>query len=540
MEMESKNKEKLIFLGICFLLVLVIYIQTLGGNFVFDDRGIVDHQYFLSNARNFFKILSLPYWTQEAGLYRPVTLISYTFNFIFLGHQPWGFHLVNLVLYALTGYVVFLLIKRIFKQIGLAYLTALLFLVLPIHTEVAANIVGRAEILALLFSLLALYELINDKKRVFRIGFWSLLAIGSKETAIAILPLVWLIIAIKEKKLLPVDRKTWQHYKGKLLSILGAVLTYLGLRFLVLGPHYFLGLDTSIVENPLKFVSIGPRIFTALKITTMYAQKIFLPINLCSDYSYNQISALNNFYNLQSIIGLMILLFFATGIFVFFRRAPFLSLASGFFLFSFLPVSNLIFPIGTIAGERLIYFPSLGICMYLAAAFLWLIKLKNKKFFLILSIILFFILMGFYATISFKRSKDWLTEKRLFISAAKCAPNSVLSRSNLGAIYYLEGNYAAAKKELLFAEKIYDKYSKGVNNLGLVYWKEGQREKARQYFLRALNLKFPYYGAYENLALMALEEGKFDEAKNWLTKLYPEEIAELYIKSFLQQQKISK
>ena len=75
-----KIKEKWIFLIICLVVVFLMYGRTLWGDFVFDDRGIVEHQ----NVLNFSKlplVLAMPYFTQETGLYRPTVLLSYALNF---------------------------------------------------------------------------------------------------------------------------------------------------------------------------------------------------------------------------------------------------------------------------------------------------------------------------------------------------------------------------------------------------------------------------------------------------------------------------
>ena len=503
--MSEEAKEKLIFFGICFLLVFSIYGRTLAGDFVFDDRGIVEHQYLLGNLNSLHKILVLPYWTQEAGLWRPATLFSYTFNFIIFGSAPWGFHFVNLIIYSLTGFLLFLFLGKFFKSKLFAYPVALLFLVLPIHTEAVANIIGRAELLALFFSLLAWLEMIKDNRKAWKIGLWFLLALASKETAIVTLPLALFLITIKEKKLV-IGLEAAKRWLIGFVGLFGGAIIYFTARFLILGRQYFLSVDTTLVENPLGFAPAVNRIATTLKVAMLYFQKTFWPFGLCSDYSYNQIPVLGSFWNFETLIGLAFILFFAAGVFIFWKRFSPLSLGSAIFLFSFLPVSNLFFSIGTIAGERLMYFPSLGIIFYIAAFFAWIFYMAEKKFFKIMVLCSFFALLIFYGAMSFLRAGDWLSEKRLFVSAAKCAPNSVLSRSNLGAVYYLDGNLAEAKRELLLAQSIYDGYPKGVNNLGLVYWKGGDREQARQYFLRALSFKFPYYGAYENLALMALED----------------------------------
>lgn len=580
--MGETTKEKLIFLGVCLVLAIFIYGHTIFGDFVFDDRGIVEHEYLLSNLNNLHRVLALPYWTEEAGLYRPITLASYAFNYVIFGSGPAGFHFVNLFFYALSGYLIFLLISRVFKIKILAYLSSILFLVLPIHTEAVANIVGRAEILALFFSLLFFLELARQKTRPWRAGLWLLLAVASKETAIAALPIALFLIYFKEQKYSdkeisaerleakdpPVIRPSLDkeglgggnsesritppqsspHPRGggnfrfgikgryfyPAICSAAALFIYFGARLLVLGRKYFLAVETSIVENPLKFAPVFPRVVTAFKVLGIYLQKTFWPFGLCSDYSFNQIPVLENFFDGYAIFGFLAFLFFCLGIILFLRRLSILSFASVVFLFGFLPVSNLIFATGTIAGERLMYFPSLGLTIYLSAVLIYILSLKPAKIFRLTFFSVSLGIIVFYGILSFTRASDWLSEKRLFVSAARCSPQSVLSRSNLGAAYYLEGNLVEAKKELLLAQGIYDSYPKGVNNLGLIYWKEGDKQKARELFLRALSFKFPYFGAYENLALMALEDNSISEAKDWLIKFYSgnSEAAQMYIRAY--------
>ena len=148
------------------------------------------------------------------------------------------------------------------------------------------------------------------------------------------------------------------------------------------------------------------------------------------------------------------------------------------------------------------FFPSVGVCLYLAQGLIYLYKIRNNKIFHSLSVILIIGLISFYGAKSFIRSFDWLTEKNLFISAGQCASNSVLSRSNMGTVYYLEGRYKEAEEETLEAHKIYDKYSKAVNNLGLIYWKKGEYDKAKEQYFKAIKNWPPYEGVYENLILL--------------------------------------
>jgi len=533
-----QSKEKWIFLVVCLVMVFSMYGRTLWGDFVFDDRGIVEHQKTLSFGK-LPLVLAMPYFSEETGLYRPTVLLSYALNFSVLGAKPWGFHLINLILYALCGWWLRLLIRRLFANDSLACAATLLFLVLPIHTEAVANIVGRTEILALSFSLLALYELAKEKGDSFLIGLYFLLAMGSKETAIAVLPLAVFVVWIKEKKLF--EKNIFQQYLWPALALVVSGALYFLLRFFVLGRQYFMFADTTVVENQLKFVPYLERLGTSLAIFwNIYLKKSFWPFDFCSDYSFAQIETVKNFFNYQTLGGLVVVLFLIAGSWFFLKRWPALALGCVFIFFGFLPVANWLLPIGTIAGERLAFFPSVGFCLIAAQLLVSSLAIKIKKrqlFFKAIFLTILLALIGFYGWRSFTRSGDWLTEKKLFTSAAQCAPRSVLSRSNLGASYYLAGDLAGAKKELLTAQEIYDGYPKGINNLGLVYWKEGDIAKAREYFLKALDSRFPFYGAYENLALVSLEEGKIDEARSWLLKFHSgnQETTEAYIQAFLGQ-----
>jgi protein O-mannosyl-transferase len=489
------------------VLILIIYGQSLWGGFVFDDRGILDYKDILSSLGS-LKVAALqPYWEVGAGLYRPITLLSYALNIIFLGGSATSFHSVNLILYFGICSAIFVLIKRLFDSERLALFSAFIFLVLPIHTEVVANITGRSELLSLLFSLLLLIEFTKDKANLWLAGLWMFLAIGSKETAVAALPLALLAALLKEGKL---DREMIARYFRPVSAALIAICAYLTLRFFVLGPDHFLGVETSLIENPLLFASTPDRVATALSVLWMYVQKTFWPFGLCSDYSYNQIPVLHGFFHLKTILGALVLIGSAIATLAFWKRVPVISFASGAFFLSIILVSNIIFPIGTIAGERLFFFPSLGFAILLA-----LIFARAERKYVIAALI------SVFALISLNRQAVWMTEERLFLNALECAPNSALSRSNAGAAYLFMGELDKAAEQLEISRDIKPIYSKGLNNLGLVYWKQGRNREAEALYHQSLTQKYPYAGSIENLILLNLSEKDADGSLRWLRIKYP-------------------
>lgn len=525
------SKKQNIFFILLFLVIL-LYGQSLAGDFVKDDVYILENASWLTGG-NLGQILLHPYWDMSTALYRPFTIANFALDLSVFGQSPAWFHLENILLYALASFFIYLLAEKIFKRKGPAFWVAILFLILPIHTEAVANITGRGDILALLFSVLAMHECAREKKpRPWLIGIWIFLAIASKEMAVAAIPLVFLILFFRENnfggKFRDKIRRLadWPVYA----TILAAAF-YFFLRFFALTPqNYIGGVKTSIIENPLIFSDTFSRVATAFKVLGIYLSKTFVPLGLCSDYSYNQIPVVHSFSDPDVLLGLGFFLLMILLLLTFIKKEPAISLGAGIFFFSFLPVSNFFFPIGAIAGERLFLFPSLGIC-FIAVFLVWRAyekifeqaesnRKKAKIIFWIITILLMAIL-AVYGIFTFMEQGKWLTEERLFLAAAKCAPESVLSASNAGAMYLLRGDLQKAKKELEYSRSIKPVYSKGLNNLGLVYFKLGDYKKAEKLYFEALTVPFPYVGTYQNLILLYLAESKKDLARRWLLFLYP-------------------
>ncbi|KAK3517804.1 hypothetical protein QTP70_018967 [Hemibagrus guttatus] len=84
-------------------------------------------------------------------------------NIVLGGMTPFYFHVVNVCLHcAVTALLMHTCKHYVFKDTRLAFLTALLFAVHPIHTEAVSGIVGRADVLACMLFLLAFLSYIRS------------------------------------------------------------------------------------------------------------------------------------------------------------------------------------------------------------------------------------------------------------------------------------------------------------------------------------------------------------------------------------------
>uniref|UniRef100_A0A8I3WJW9 dolichyl-phosphate-mannose--protein mannosyltransferase n=1 Tax=Callithrix jacchus TaxID=9483 RepID=A0A8I3WJW9_CALJA len=139
------------------------YCRSLQGEFVHDDVwAIVNNPDVRPGAPLRWGIFTNDFWGKGMAentshkSYRPLCVLTFKLNIFLTGMNPFYFHAVNIILHCLVTLVLmYTCDKTVFKNRGLAFVTALLFAVHPIHTEAVAGIVGRADVLACLLFLLA-------------------------------------------------------------------------------------------------------------------------------------------------------------------------------------------------------------------------------------------------------------------------------------------------------------------------------------------------------------------------------------------------
>lgn len=498
------KREFFIVFVLSLVLSFLIFGNGITGDFVFDDASVVQNRGDLKDAGNFFNLFISPYHqnTPETGLYRPLTMVSYYLNYLVFGSSPAGFHVVNIIIHALNSFFVFWLVNWFFKSHVTAYISSLLFLFHPIHTEAVTSIVGRAELLAFLASLATIYFFSKSKKPLAATAFFF--GLMSKESALMVLPLIFYIDVF-------FLNKHWRKALSNSLFFAYSLVVYSSLRYLALGQYFIGDVKTTVAENVLKFVSFPERIFTAFKILFLYAEKLVWPIHLSADYSYDAIPVVKNiFTSLSSIAGLVVLVGIVVVLVSRKTRGTGFGLAAAVFLFPYLMISNLIIPVGTIMGERLMYFPSLGFAIVSA---LVIDKLLNKrKLYKIAGLSLLVFLIVFYGARTFIRNKDWHDSRILFYATVKESPNSIKTRTALAAEYILADEWGKAKEELKIAENLLEGNSHLQNLLGIVADHEGNLELAEVKFRRSIELNLDAINSYINLAELYLKQGRLEEA----------------------------
>ena len=127
----------------------VLYANTLHHEFVLDDNSVIlENTMTQGGASSLKEIFSTAYRAgypnAENNLYRPLSKAMFAVEWQLSPNNPGIHHFVNVLLYALACVVLFIVLSRWTKiNIYILFITALLFVAHPIHTEVVANIKSR-------------------------------------------------------------------------------------------------------------------------------------------------------------------------------------------------------------------------------------------------------------------------------------------------------------------------------------------------------------------------------------------------------------
>ena len=543
-----------------FALGCLIYLNTIGHDYTQDDAIVISDNEFTTQGlkgipgilkydtfRGFFKVEGKDKLV-AGGRYRPLTLVMFATEVQLFGQQPWIGHLVNILLYGLTGVVLYLLLLQLGfsgnyhkRQLSwwvesatqvffIALTTTLLWIAHPIHTEAVANIKGRDEIMTLLGSLVALYFSLKAyyrKKPLLNAlaALFFFLALLSKENAITFLAIVPLTYYFFTKA-------KWSKIGIQVFAFVGAALVFLLIRSAILGTS--LGASSmELMNNP--FVKLqgntyvpfsgGEKWATIIYTLGKYVQLLIFPHPLTHDY-YPRHIPIMHFGDWKVILSALVYIGMGIYALIGFKKKDPISYGILFFLASISIASNIVFPIGTNMSERFAYMPSIGYTLVVAILLYRLSKLRtpNKKLTqfkqLNWALAIVGVLTILMAIKTFSRNFAWKDNYTLFTTDIKTSPNSAKLRNAVGgelSVQSVKINNDAqrismlkeAEGHLLEGIKIHPTYKNIYLQLGNVNNYLKQYEPSLQYYDKALALDPNYQDAIKNKNITLREAGEY-------------------------------
>jgi tetratricopeptide (TPR) repeat protein len=473
-------------------LALAVHGRSVNHDLTFDDRFTVARA-VPAGAGEAFRLWTRPHWsdTPEAGLYRPLAALSHVVDSWFWGGDPFGVHLGNVLLHALAVLLVARLARR-WAGTRAAFAAGALFAVHPLTVEPVSSGVGRADLLA---AVLVLAALLARKPLTIAVSFG--LALLAKETAITV-PLLLGIRALVDRRRAPVPLRSWA------LAVIVPAVLVLALRLLVLGRYALPGATViPFGDNPAAGAPPGARILTALKVLLLQLGATVFPWPLTADASFDDTRVVTRLaapeswgvlFGIGALAGLLALGSRWKG----WRAGLTAALAA------WLPVSNLLYPIGSLRADRLFYLPLAGIAVAGSAA---LARAPRRWTAAGLALAL-----GALGTVAFLRVGDWRDDETLFRATVAAAPRCAKARANLAVTLAARGDPAGALPLLDEACAIHPENAGTLVRRGAVLRQLGRRAAAEADLRQALALDGERSEARVELALLLLETGRPSDA----------------------------
>ena len=544
---------------ILVIIAFIFYCNTFQHENAFDDTmAIVDNEYVQHGVTGIPDILTKDAFQSyleskqgsnqlTGGRYRPLSLITFAIEQQFMGtahdnetpndkeiriaQEMHMRHVVNVLLYILSVVVLLYFLRQVVfpDQLLVAFLTALLFTIHPIHTEVVANVKSRDEILSVLFIsltfIIAFRYRDNKKKNTLLLSLlYFFLALLSKEYAVSLvllLPLAFYVFgkegtANSIKSALPYLAPLGVYFLLRLSSVTGMAE----------------GAEKNIMNNPYLYATGAQKLATEILVLLDYLKLLFFPSPLSADYSYNAVPYVGFS---SSLVWFSILLhtLLIAAMFILIRRRNALGFAVAFYFVNLVLVSNVFFNVGTFMGERLVYHSSIGFCIVIAYALYACFETIKQQAIAnagLASLVILLVLLCGFKTID--RNKDWKNDKTLFLKDVNTVPNSILANNNAAAACMVLAKEATDQSRKEWFEKAISYFDKAITlypmyiparmNRGLSYFDMGRPDYAlpdwdtvRKYAPN--EKKLPYYFSvlgkyYYHQGMVYGSAGKLDSA----------------------------
>lgn len=558
-----------------FIFSFLLYSNTIHHGYVLDDYSVISENSVTQKGIDaipsiFSHYYRYGHYSEGDGLYRPLSVVMFALEWTISPNNPTLNHFVNVLFYALTSCLLFILLSKLFRNysILISFSIALLFTAHPIHTEVVANIKSRDELMAFFFSVLMLLYFVKyfESKKYSTLlisGLSYFFALLSKETAIQLVLIVpcmiYFFIHLK-----------WKDYIMSMIFFGGISMVFLIIRHEVLSNNGF-GYIVTNLENPFISLSFIERFPTSILILGKYILLLIAPINLRYDYSFNQIPIVG-FSDLGFSLSFSVIVLLLIYLIIRFKKKEAISFGILFFGITIALFSNFFMTIGTAMAERFLYFPSLGFCIALTFIMWRFIpsKLLNTTSFHLKDLLIqhkniLLVICGICILYSFKtisRNNDWKDNLTLYsqdqpklndnakshlmlgielikkrenntsdtvqkiqyikqgihqvLKSKAIYPTNLDTWTTLGNAYQLINNYDSAIVYFIGAQKIDSTSSNG--NLGDIYFDKKEFHKAIGFYKKEIQFHPNSIKGYNNLGMCLATLGKYDSSLKYLYK----------------------
>lgn len=475
----------------------VIYIPSLFSQFIRDDHFQIVNNPQIQSWDYLPRLFSTHLWShlgtdQAVHFYRPLFSAWMLAVNTIGGLSPAWWHFSSIFLHAVTTFAVYKLCDNLLRNRVAALFAALLFAVHPIHVDAVSWVSASNEILFTLLALSAIIVLLapdgSGPLTPFRLAASAALyaaALLTKETAVALLPVLLLIVLLRTGQRGKVVKAAYWY---------GLVtLGYFAIRWWALGR-----IGTEESKHSWREV-----LLSSPSVLAFYLKKLVFPLHL-SGFYVNPITSAPTISMWLTAGGLLIAA--ALLIWVALRYSPLVGVGASIIIFPLLPalLAIRIYDQGDMTHDRYLYLPSVGVCLLfgMLAQWLWTCTKAVKVILLTASATLLVV----FAILTIRQQRFYKNDEAFYQRAIDLDPTNVYVIDSFGAIHFENGETERAMKEFRSAFQLAPNDANAIYNLAHGLFETHQYEEAEP-LLRQVS-RSPELESKRNAILLALANTK--------------------------------
>ncbi len=442
----------------CLALSFLVYWPSLRGEFIMDDWGYITQNATVVQAES-----PLRFWTTfETTDYWPLTYTVYWLEYRLFGQNPLGYHVVNVVLHSVNGFLLFILAT----QFGLrwALFGALLFLLHPLHVQAVSWIAQSKTLLSTLFALLALIVYGRPKYYFLSLAFFAVSLLA--KTSALFLPFVFLGL----EWLRPPprhDRQLWRPAPFFALSLVGGLITI-----------YVNSIHFQDTNFPIFQMAWYERLVLVPQNLVFYLKTFVLPFPLA--YLYTPPGPVVWAW-LVILLGCLCWLRHKFVAFYLLLLAPCLG---------FVTIPNMKL---SLVSDHWAYLPDIFLCLFAATL---LQKISRER----VAQSAAAVVLGAAAILSLNHAKTFATEEAFWRQAVRVNPDSAPAAYNLGVAFDKKSLVDESVAEYKRTVELDPSHARAWNNLARGYFLKGDLAEAQRSYERAIAANPKLIVAYTGLA----------------------------------------
>ena len=469
------------------LLTVSAYIPALRGGFIWDDDFYVTKNPMLRTAQGLKRIWVRP--GADGYQYYPLAYTGFWAQYQLYKLQPFGYHLVNILLHAANVVVLWWVLRRL--NVAGAWWAAAIFAVHPVMVESVAWITEFKNVSSGLFSLFALLTFLRFRAtrnwRLYALATFLFVCALLSKTAVCCLPVV-IVLLIWWKK--------GRVDKGDILELAPWFLASL-----------MLGLITMKVESNLlePHRSGFPIAILAGRALWFYASKVFWPQRLTFVYPqwHFHANAAWQYVFPVAAAGVIVTLWLLRRRI---GRGPLVGVLC--FTMMLLPVlgfSMIYYFRYSYVADHFQYLACIG----LVASMVSVVYERTPKQIRGLIGVIVLLVLGLMTRSQAGIYRDLET---LWRDTLAKNPNAWMAHFNLGNVLQKKHKFGQAIEEYHQGLRLRPLDAEAHNNLGTALMKSGKTKEAITQYEQALRINPNYAEPYNNLGVVLEQAGKTEEA----------------------------